>query len=819
MKIQNTFTSGKMNKDVDERLMPDGQYRDALNVKVFNSSGSDVGAIENSLSNEAKSSIDLGLNAVCIGSVSSDALKKLFWFVVSDSGSYILEYDEYNDVTSTVLSDTREESVLNFSLSHRIISSNILIDDDNDKVFLYWTDNYNPPRRIEINSSKDLSENDFSSSDISVIKAPPSEDLSIRVFSNGLVENFMEETMFAFAYRYKYEHGEYSALSVFSEYAFSPAGVDTDLSDSIYNDAMINTANSVDIQFNSGGSDVVKVELYAIEIGNNTVYKIHELKKTSNNQNNMVYGYSFKNDKLYTALSETQFNRVYDNVPLKAKTQELIANRLIYGSYEENYDIDTTLDYSVSGNRTAINLAGTKSLKSNSSYTVGIVYYDDYGRKTSVLKADSPTYKFLTQDSETENKLVVTLNHEAPSWATRYKFAVKDDVRDYYTIRTVGPIYKNTTNVIYIKMPQEELNKLSEDRYVTVKNNGTSVSPTAYKIPFLGVETFDADHFVTGSPAGVYAKLDNTFGADIAFDWSGNTADITTVGYVVLESYVKYSSEGIYYEVPGTYNIVNGYHVGGDVDQTANTPAIVTLNAFNVVAFGDGTESNRIKDDMVNPVIQLGVRVNEEIDDYKKITRGVSLTYSDVYEQSTGYNGLNSFSLASLNYKDLDDKYGSITRIISKDSDLIVFQEDKIHKILINKNVLYTASGAGSVSQTLAVLGQEVPYLGEYGVNKSPESVQVWGNKVYFVDDRRSAACALDVNGIFEISRYGMRSWFNDNVGITNDIKCISGYDPINDHYVVSTTEDYIQWKEDTWECDTTGVVTWVEDSYSCEQA
>ena len=41
MKIQNLFTSGKMNKDLDERLLPQGEYRDALNVNVANSNGSD----------------------------------------------------------------------------------------------------------------------------------------------------------------------------------------------------------------------------------------------------------------------------------------------------------------------------------------------------------------------------------------------------------------------------------------------------------------------------------------------------------------------------------------------------------------------------------------------------------------------------------------------------------------------------------------------------------------------------------------------------------------------------------------------------------
>ncbi len=51
--LKRVFTSGKMNKDLDERLVPNGQYRDALNVQVSNSEGSDVGAIESVLGNTA----------------------------------------------------------------------------------------------------------------------------------------------------------------------------------------------------------------------------------------------------------------------------------------------------------------------------------------------------------------------------------------------------------------------------------------------------------------------------------------------------------------------------------------------------------------------------------------------------------------------------------------------------------------------------------------------------------------------------------------------------------------------------------------------
>ena len=31
--LTRTFTSGRMNKDLDERLLPPGEYRDALNLQ------------------------------------------------------------------------------------------------------------------------------------------------------------------------------------------------------------------------------------------------------------------------------------------------------------------------------------------------------------------------------------------------------------------------------------------------------------------------------------------------------------------------------------------------------------------------------------------------------------------------------------------------------------------------------------------------------------------------------------------------------------------------------------------------------------------
>jgi len=43
--MKNFFQGGKMNKDLDERLVPSSEYRDALNVEVTTSDNSEVGTL------------------------------------------------------------------------------------------------------------------------------------------------------------------------------------------------------------------------------------------------------------------------------------------------------------------------------------------------------------------------------------------------------------------------------------------------------------------------------------------------------------------------------------------------------------------------------------------------------------------------------------------------------------------------------------------------------------------------------------------------------------------------------------------------------
>ena len=155
--LKNLFIKGKMNKDLDERLVPQGEYRDALNVSVSYSEGSDVGALQNILGNTVRTQMLVSENpevyvsvtppadATCIGTVRDTENDKIYWFGTSATSDYIAELDPSTNVVDLILCDGKNPSpILNFSTSNLITGIAVL-----DGV-LYFTDNLNEPRQVDI---------------------------------------------------------------------------------------------------------------------------------------------------------------------------------------------------------------------------------------------------------------------------------------------------------------------------------------------------------------------------------------------------------------------------------------------------------------------------------------------------------------------------------------------------------------------------------------------------------------------------------------------------------------------------------------------
>lgn len=110
-----TFQSARMDKDIDDRLLPAGSYRDALNVSVDFSEDSNVGALENLKGNEIISNQEItGLssssnpNAKVIGSLAHPEESKIYYFVTGDVSDGIFEYDINGNTVKTVIIESSE---------------------------------------------------------------------------------------------------------------------------------------------------------------------------------------------------------------------------------------------------------------------------------------------------------------------------------------------------------------------------------------------------------------------------------------------------------------------------------------------------------------------------------------------------------------------------------------------------------------------------------------------------------------------------------------------------------------------------------------
>ena len=121
--LRRNFSQAKMNKDMDERLVPPGQYRDAKNIQIATSDGSEVGTAQTLLGNTKYNTMRSSAGyygvpdtSTCVGSIAIPNIDKIYYFVSAGdtSGSssnpalrkdYILEFDTIRQTHKYVFVD------------------------------------------------------------------------------------------------------------------------------------------------------------------------------------------------------------------------------------------------------------------------------------------------------------------------------------------------------------------------------------------------------------------------------------------------------------------------------------------------------------------------------------------------------------------------------------------------------------------------------------------------------------------------------------------------------------------------------------------
>ena len=208
---------------------------------------------------------------------------------------------------------------------------------------------------------------------------------------------------------------------------------------------------------------------------------------------------------------------------------------------------------------------------------------------------------------------------------------------------------------------------------------------------------------------------------------------------------------------------------------------------FNCYSFGNGVESNRIRDDYNASYIRTGTKANAVLDiPYKEERLNNNLIFSGIFNSTSGFNQLNQFIQAEAITKTLDPQSGPIQKLFARETDLLALCEDKIVKILADKDAIYNANGNAQLTASNNVLGQAIipSSFGMFGIGKHPESFASYGYRAYFTDGLRGKVLRLSADGVTPISDYGMGDFFQDNLPLNN--KIIGFYDNSNGDYNVS---------------------------------
>ena len=403
-------------KDRDERFFDEGDYLDALNVFNGGTANSTDGVIKNikgtiaASPNETADGAYLNVNSRVIGSIADPKRGYIYYFVWSSSASnHAIYRHKISDNTYKLVLRSSVLAFQQYSFVNAELINGEFERDSETQTILYFTDNINPPRKINVDRA--IEENNllaYSNDQIfeilSVAKTPCVFPPTVTLDTDaGKTTNDLLGKSFQFATQFIYKDGERSALSPHSEITYcrymALQGINsasiTQETIQAENRALINT-RWVDLaaSFEYNQADVDKMVVYGRVNNTSSWFIIDEFDPTENlvkpdphnNAQNFTYYtvadgiYRFYNDGLYPLQSGAVKDRVYDDVPQKATSQAIVGNRLMYASPNSGYgNVEATASFTIRHNTEP----STGSYFSEATNDVSNIQHESIGGTTS----------------------------------------------------------------------------------------------------------------------------------------------------------------------------------------------------------------------------------------------------------------------------------------------------------------------------------------------------------------------------------------------------------------------------------------------------
>ena len=808
--IKRVFNASRMNQDLDDRLVVPGEYREALNINVSKSEGSDIGAIENLKGNKEIVSTSIS-GAKTIGVLRDNGNEKIYYFITNNN-SYdhsnsstkqhqIVEYDQRANKSIVLVNS----NALNFHTQFPITGVNLV------DTLLFFTDDRNPPRKINVDTARNepgkynLATNIDNL--ISVAKFAPYSAADILALSNTdetgavITSNFLENKLVRFSYRYQFDDGEYSVLAPFTPICFSRLGNTDTISTSTIADfgeieTFVNAVKSVQLSVPiPTGYGITGVELIYKETGSSTLYVVEDKTVTTESSVNFFY----KSQDPFKTLPGDQLTRVSDAVPKKAKSQELAGGRLIYGNFLQNFDIpDLSFSVTRTGETSAryATLDTSMSVKSRRTYQVGIVLADKFGRQSPVILSSTGNDTVFidaasgaVNSTNVFNALRVSFSAasvtalKALDWAYSYRIVVKQREQEYYNWISIV----SSANVI--ARLGDSINKIPRDQTAVIPpSTSNTISPcdvSVYPKVLSGANQ-------TTSSLTKVQSINNPAG-------TANVPTVTDAGASVTSGVSVYETE----PVESDLDIFFETSTGGLISVLNDAGATIDVRFFNcyLLNFTSGThiEINRLRAGFNEKAFDVGVRAYVVKENFAEERRFNTLIHSSgLFNSRTNVNYINQFNESEGGLTvSLDPQDGSVQKLYADDTQIVIFQEDKLSRSPINKDFIYSAEGGAiPVTSNTQFLGTIAPFAGDFGISKDPQSFASYGYARYFTDKNRGAVLRLSQNGIVEISNSGMGGFFRDALKTSTEV--IGSYDEYHGLYNVTIIGEAYEGDEDT---------------------
>lgn len=435
--INKVFT-GKLNSDDSDFLLPENDYRDALNIRIKKNENS--GRVERAKGNVLEAYRDNPAR-VCIGTCEDVAEQSLIEFYFDPSGNHAI-YRYYPD--SKISKKLIEWEGLNFSINHPVQA--LVLDRK-----LIWVDGLNEARMIRMNRPDlyaDIGQlpEDTAQVLVSFQKPAPSfaPVVEQRFYEPDYGASYIKGKSLQFAYRLTYLDGEVSPLSPYSEVSHKStlfventtagrtvrdSGGDLHLVSVIHDDNVI-YVRYPEVQYR----DVARVDFLVrdSETASFVIYRSYEVN--NNFRNNPVTLDLYQGNEGTIPLSSSEQSRLFDLIPVKPTSVSFCKGRIFFSGGSDTlpspqFSDSITISYRNQNNETQTELEAqgiSKAVyfKNNSRYKLGLAYYDRYGRTDGVrlvtdVRIDNVPKRLIKASAS---------NIYTPDWATHFRYCLTNNL-------------------------------------------------------------------------------------------------------------------------------------------------------------------------------------------------------------------------------------------------------------------------------------------------------------------------------------------------------------------------------------------------------